>query len=106
MEKQKLIDSFNKNSMEIVKVQVQDWKYVTYVDIRSWLLPNPQENGSELPTHKGLTLRAELLPELIRSLEKAQKEIEKRSENVQDRRSPGGGENTLSGKAPEEGEAK
>ena len=34
MEKQRLIDSFNKNSVEIVKVHVQEWKAQEYIDIR------------------------------------------------------------------------
>ena len=88
MERQKLIDSFHKNSIEIAKGKLQEWKYITCVDIRAWLLPNPQENGSEQPAHKGLTLKNELLPRLILSLEMAQKEIEKRAEKPQDGRSP------------------
>jgi hypothetical protein len=77
--KQKLIDSFNKNSAELVKVHLQEWKGKPYVDIRSWLLDRPGENGAEQPTHKGLTLSAELLPRLIQALQRTQEALEKPS---------------------------
>ena len=76
MDKQKLIDQFNKNSMEIIKVHIQAWKDNLYFDVRSWILDKPGENGAERPSHKGLTLRIEHLPRLIQSLQLALEEIE------------------------------
>jgi len=78
MEKQRLIDSFNKNSVEIVKVHVQEWKAQEYIDIRVWYLKHPGEIGAEKPTHKGITLNIELLPDLIQALQKAQETTEKK----------------------------
>jgi len=72
MEKQKLIDSFHKNSIEVIKVQLQEWKSQEYVDIRVWYLEKPGEPGNEKPTHKGITLNVELLPKLIQALQQAQ----------------------------------
>jgi len=74
--KQRLIDSFNKNVLEIVKVYLQTFNDRDYFDIRVWYSNDPQSPGAERPTRKGLTLSVELLPELIRALQKAQAEIE------------------------------
>jgi len=70
-EKQVLIDSFKKNSREVIKVCLQAWKGNRYVDLRSWLLPDEPGDGAERPTPKGLTLHVELLPRLIEALRKA-----------------------------------
>lgn len=85
MQNQKLIDQFNKNSAEIVKVHVQEWKSQTYFDVRVWYLDNPAENGSEQATKKGLTLNVELLPRLIKALQKAEKALEKGQDEVKGR---------------------
>jgi len=69
--KQKLIDQFEKNSVEKVKVHLEEWKGKTYVDIRIWFSEKAGENGAERPTHKGITLNAELLPELRKAIDKA-----------------------------------
>lgn len=78
MEKQKLVDQFNKNSVEIVKVHLQEWRGNPYFDVRSWILDKPGENGSERPTHKGITLNVELLPRLIQALNEAQRSLNER----------------------------
>ncbi len=72
-----LVDSFHKNSMEILKVHLQEWRGNPYVDLRVWILEKPGENESEQPSRKGLTISAELLPRLIQSLQKAQEDLEK-----------------------------
>lgn len=76
MEKQRLIDEFHKNSVEIVKIHVQEWKGEKYIDLRVWYSEKAGHNGGESPTKKGLTFRATLLPQLIRSLQAAQDHIE------------------------------
>jgi hypothetical protein len=70
-EKQTLIDSFEKNSREIVKVHVQEWRGNRYIDLRSWLLPDESGKGADRPTPKGLTLNVELIPRLIEALQRA-----------------------------------
>ena len=76
MEKQRLIDSFHKNSMEVVKVHVQEWKGQEYVDVRVWYSERAGQNGAENVTRKGICISTELLPDLIRALEKAQLSID------------------------------
>ena len=76
MEKQQLIDQFDKNSMEVIKVHIQEWKGSTYVDMRVWIKPDDGENGGEIATKKGLTLHVELIPDLIAALEKARESIQ------------------------------
>lgn len=72
---QELIDQFHKNSIEIVKVVIEEFRGEPYVDMRIWILNNPAEPGSEVATKKGICLSAELLPQLIRALEKAQEKV-------------------------------
>ena len=72
MEKQRLIDSFHKNSVEVIKVHVQEWKGQEYVDMRIWYSERAGQNGAENVTRKGICISTELLPDLIRALEKAQ----------------------------------
>lgn len=92
MENQRLVDQFNKNSVEMVKVHLQEWKSQAYFDVRVWYSENPGENGAERPTHKGITLNVELLPQLITALQKTQeetdKEAEPKPESAQEGRSP------------------
>lgn len=71
MENQTLIDQFNKNSLEVVKVQTHEWKGNSYIDIRVWL-PSESEGGPDIATKKGITLSTELIPELINCLHKAE----------------------------------
>jgi len=72
-EKQELIAQFHKNSVEVIKVHLQTWKTQRYMDIRIWRPANSAESDSVQPTKKGITLKIELLPELIEALEKAEK---------------------------------
>ena len=76
----KLIDQFHKNSVELVEIHLTKWKGKDYADLRIFYLPNPAEEGSEVATKKGICLDAELLPKLIRGLQKAQRVIEKEVE--------------------------
>ena len=75
--KQKLIASFSKNSVEIVRVHLQTWKAQRYVDIRVWKQARPGDGEvAAQPTHKGITLNVELLPELRDAIDKALAEVE------------------------------
>jgi len=76
MSEQTLIKQFNKNSMEIIKIQTQVWRDQVYVDCRIWYQENPAKLGAEKPTHKGLTISAALLDELISGLEEARDALE------------------------------
>lgn len=62
MEDRRLITEFEKNSVEKVKVINYDWKGLDLIDVRVWLLQNPADPKSEIPTKKGITIREESLP--------------------------------------------
>ena len=72
---QKLIDQFDKNVLEKIKVHLQEWKGEKYVDVRVWILPDAGEEGAEIATKKGLTLHVELIPDLIEALKKARESL-------------------------------
>jgi len=69
--KQRLIAEFEKNSMEKVKVNLQEWHSQTYLDLRVWVAEKAGQEGAECATRKGITLNVELLPELRAAIEKA-----------------------------------
>ena len=77
MEKQRLVDSFHKNSVELIKINIQQWKTQDYVDIRIWYLEKPSAPGTETATKKGITLNVELLARFIEALEKAQETLKR-----------------------------
>ena len=81
--RQKLIYKFQKNSAEVIKVYLQTWKAQPYFDVRIRGLDNPREEAEERPTHKGLTLHKELLPELIAVLQKVQAALNGKGGNDQ-----------------------
>ena len=78
-DKQELIDQFHKNSIELVEINLNEWRSQLYVDVRIWTLENPAEPGNVRPSHKGIRLSAELLPKLIKGLEKAQARVKTKS---------------------------
>ncbi|MHA1280832.1 MAG: transcriptional coactivator p15/PC4 family protein [Candidatus Helarchaeota archaeon] len=73
----KLIDQFHKNSQELIEIHITKWKAQDYVDIRIWMLPDPVNEKERQPTKKGICINADLLPKLIKALEKAKKVLEK-----------------------------
>ena len=79
-EGQKLISQFHKNSIELVKVYLSEWKSKLYVDVRIWVLEDPAKPESAVATKKGVRLSADLLPKLIDALSEASR-ILKESES-------------------------
>ena len=75
MTEQRLIDQFDKNSIEKVRVHINQYNGNRYVDVRVWIKPDAGEDSGEIATKKGLTLHVELIPDLISALEKARKAI-------------------------------
>jgi len=89
--KNRLVDQFHKNSSELIEVNISEWKCQRYIDLRIWYLPNPAEPGSQTATKKGICINEELLPRLIKALNKAQKALEKpelKPERLRESRSP------------------
>lgn len=70
----KLIAEFNKNSSEIIRVQLTTYENTNLLDIRAWI---QSDKGNFIPTRKGLTLRVEQVDDLKQAIDKAAKEIEK-----------------------------
>lgn len=67
------VGAMAKNSIEVVKVYLQQSRLGTFIDCRIWTLPRANEPGSEAPTASGISLNVELLPELLRILERAER---------------------------------
>ena len=78
----RLIAEFDKNSAEVVKVNLQTWKAQTYFDVRVWYRDGAGHEGAENPTHKGITLNVELLPDLRRALDEVERALEKGEESA------------------------
>jgi len=85
-ENYRLIGEFLKNSSEILRVNLRRWGKGEYCDIREWVTLGAGGLFGLYPTKKGITLAVELLPELIRTLEKAQRTIEKNEDPAENRR--------------------
>jgi len=79
--KQTLITEFDKNSLEKIKVHVNEYNGNRYIDVRVWFLPEAAEPGNEIATKKGIRLHCELIPDLIAALEQARDVIEGRTDN-------------------------
>jgi len=77
---QRLVASFDKNSVEKLKLNIQEYRGEKYLDIRVWIQPNAGDNGAEVATKKGVTLHVELIPDLIAALEQARDVVEGRTE--------------------------
>lgn len=72
-----MIHEFQKNALEIVRVEIKEFRDQDYLNIRVWFEP---DNGNEYkPSPKGITLNVELLPELQKALKKAAAALENRS---------------------------
>jgi len=79
-----LIDEFNKNSVEKVKIITYEWNGKYLLDIRAWILQNPTDPESQMPTKKGIMIRTDSLPDLINALEKARETLKKQHESTQE----------------------
>ena len=71
MENQRLIDEFHKTSVEKVKIHLQGWKGNAYIDVRVWKVEGSQDQQADIATKKGICISIELLPDLIKILQKA-----------------------------------
>ena len=74
------IDSFRKNSLELVKVHLQKYHQQQYVDIRVFRVDEYGAHTHEeifegTPTKKGLTISVELLDRLVEALNRARLQL-------------------------------
>lgn len=70
MEKQ--IAKFNKNSTEEVLVKLIEYKGLDLIDIRAYVKPLTSEEELKA-TRKGICLRVEHIPQLLKALKEAEK---------------------------------
>ncbi len=66
----KLLGTVDKNSRERIEVRATEYEGRPYIDIRSWWRSNDDDGWK--PSKKGVTLRSELVKELIALLKKAE----------------------------------
>ena len=81
MKSQRLVHEFKVDSTQLIKIHIQTYEGQRFVDMRKWWSGRAGEAGAEEFTPHGLTTRVELLPELIRGLEKAQYLVTCQKEN-------------------------
>jgi hypothetical protein len=63
-----VIAEFAKNRREVIRIAIGDYKGHSLVHVRAWV---PQsETGAMIPTRNGLSLRREVIPQLIEALQK------------------------------------
>ena len=77
MEKQKTIHEFKKNARDIVRVELGQFKGYEVINIRVFYQSDNNE-GKWLPTRNGITMLADLIPELKEAIDKANTEWKKR----------------------------
>ena len=63
-----LVGSFPKNNREEVRVSLSKFKGYDLVGVRQWFR---NENDELRPTKNGVTIRVDLLPELVELIQKA-----------------------------------
>jgi hypothetical protein len=61
-----------KNSMDEIRVMWSEYKGHRYLDIRVYT--EIEGKADKVPTKKGVTLRPDLIPELMKALESAQRD--------------------------------
>jgi hypothetical protein len=75
-----LVGEFQKNSVETVKVFLEDGLAGFYAEIRVWATPRAGDEAGLHPTGRGFELAVELLPELRKLIDRALATAEFQSE--------------------------
>ena len=69
----KTVYTFQKNKFQEVRVGIREFKGNDLVDIRTWTMT--QGSNEMVPTAKGVSINVQLLSELKKALEQAEKEL-------------------------------
>jgi len=69
-EGKELIGEFTKNSLETVRVNLQDYQGQRYLDVRVWRKDSPVDPEA-YSTKKGITLNISCLPDLKKLIDRA-----------------------------------
>lgn len=73
-----VVASFEKNSMEEVRISLTTYKGKNLIDLRVYYQP---EDGEEMrPTKKGITISPEKFPELKKAIEALEKALQAKGE--------------------------
>jgi len=76
MTENRILYEFVKNTHERVRVEFGKYNKFDLVGVRVYFLANVEKNEWR-PTRKGITMKAELLPELKKGIDKAAREWNK-----------------------------
>ena len=70
---EKLITEFEKNSQEVIRVQLREFRGHQLLDVRVFY--HPEEGGEVRPSKKGISVSAELVPKIRAAIEEAEKAL-------------------------------
>ncbi len=84
----KIIARINKNAQEELIVQLTNFKGHDLIDIRVWLKALPyEEKGNSIATRRGISLRVDAIPDLVKALKKAKEAYKIQNERNDNHRS-------------------
>ena len=73
-----VIASFEKNSMEEVRISLTTYKGKNLIDLRVYY--QPEDGEEKRPTKKGITISPEKFPELKKAIEAVEKALQAKGE--------------------------
>jgi len=65
------ICEIEKNSLEKIVIEINEYQGRKYLNIRVWFDASKGQNTDWRPSHKGITIAVDLLPELKKSVDQA-----------------------------------
>jgi len=77
MQSNQVVYEFEKNANEIVRVELSNYKGTDVIGIRVFFYADG-EKDNRVPSKKGITMRADLIPELKKAVDKAYEEWKER----------------------------
>jgi len=76
-----LIYEFQKNALEIVKIELTDFNGEKYLNVRVWYDAGKGAAQEFKPSHKGLTLNLDKIAELKKGIDKAYRRVYKETDS-------------------------
>ena len=76
MTENKILHEFTKNTQERIRVELVKYNNYELIGVRVYFLADVEQN-KWIPTKKGITMKADLLPELKKGIDMAAHELEK-----------------------------
>ena len=72
-----IIDRFQKNALEEIRVSLTEFNNYRLVDLRTW---TKNKAGELVPTKKGISVRVDLFPALLKAVERLRAALIERGE--------------------------